>query len=529
MPRPAAPRLTIRAKVLLVALVLAAIPLVGYGYVREIEKVLRAAHEQSVIATARAAAAALHDRPGLLVRRARADPDAPAVTTRTAAAEIELIIKGLRRSGLRLWVIDQDRNLLAMEGSLRGDPVPEPAPDGAWASFEAGVLRRMYAVLLERPRDDFDDALPEAVMSGGRAVDAALGGAPATRWRQTPDRRAVVLAAAYPIWNGAEVVGAVIAEETTNSVLTLRNRVLEQLLTVTLATFVLGAGTLLLFASRLSGRLRRLRDDAESAIDAQGRVRRPLRAMDDGDEIGDLSRSFATLLDRLREYTEYLERIADRLSHELRTPIAVVGSSLDNLKTQSLPDDSRVYIERAEDGVRRLETILTRITEATRLERMLADAEREPFELGRVVSGCVAGYAGAFPQARFALKLPERRIAMTGAPDLIAQMLDKLVANAIDFSAPGEPIEVTLAELPGAASLSVSNVGPTLPAAMRDRLFESMVSMRPGGAQGEEPHLGLGLFIVRLIAQFHGGRCAARDRSDGRGVVIEVLLPVSAA
>lgn len=527
MPPGAAPRLTIRAKVLLVALALAVIPLVGYGYVREIEKVLQAAHEQSVVATARAAAAALHDRPALLARRAEAP--APAGPSRAASTEIELVIKGLRRAGSRIWVIDQDRNLLALEGSLRGEAAPPAPPEGPWGRFEAAVLRPFYALLLERPREDFDDALPESVLSAGRAVDAALAGAPATRWRQTPDRRAVVLAAAHPIWNGTEVAGAVIAESTTNSVLTLRNRVLEQLLTVTLATFVVGAGTLLLFASRLSARIRRLRDDAENAIDAQGRVRRPLRAVADGDEIGDLSRSFAALLDRLREYTDYLERIADRLSHELRTPIAVVSSSLDNLRSQPLPESSRVYIERAEDGVRRLDTILTRITEATRLERMLADAEREPFDLGRVVSGCVAGYAGAFPQARFELRLPERRVSMVGAPDLVAQMLDKLVANALDFSAPGEPIAIAVDAAPGGATLAVSNVGPPLPAAMRDRLFESMVSMRAGGAQGDEPHLGLGLFIVRLIAQFHGGRASARDRADGRGVVVEVFLPAGAA
>jgi dedicated sortase system histidine kinase len=525
MARGLVPRLRIRTKVLLVALVLAAIPLVGYGYVREIEKVLRAAHEQAVIATSRAAAAALHDRPGLLARRA--DADDPSSVRRAGNAEVELVIQGLRRAGSRIWVIDQERNLLALEGSLRGEPATDAVPDGLWGRFEAAVLRPMYALLLERPREDFDDALPESVLSAGRAVDAALAGAPATRWRQTPDRRAVVLAAAHPIWNGTEVVGAVIAEETTNSVLTLRNRVLEQLLTVTLATFVLGAGTLLLFASRLSARLRRLRDDAEDAIDAQGRVRKPLRAMDDGDEIGDLSRSFATLLGRLRDYTEYLERIADRLSHELRTPIAVVSSSLDNLRTQPLPDASRVYIERAEDGVRRLDTILTRISEATRLERMLVDAEREPFDLGRVVSGCVAGYAGAFPQARFALRLPERRVRVVGSPDLVAQMLDKLVANAVDFSAPDEPIEVSLDEAAHGATLAVSNIGPRLPEAMRGRLFESMVSMRPGGTPRDEPHLGLGLFIVRLIAQFHGGRALARDRADGRGVAIEVELPAT--
>ena len=334
-PQPARAGLSIRTRALLVSLVLLAIPFVGYGYVREIERVLQAAQEQTVIATARAVATALHDRPKLLERRIDTGAGAavyPRGTTVAATQEIELIIRGLRRSGSRIWVIDQDRRLLVLEGSLRPDPRTAVVPD-LWDRIQNAVLGPLFAVLLERPREDFDDALPEDVLSGGRAVDNALTGVPATRWRETADKRAVILAAAHPIWNGTEVIGAVVVEESTNRVLSLRNRAFEQLLTTTVAVFVLGALVLFLFATQLSRRLSRLRDEAEHAIDARGRVHRAFRAERDRDEIGDLSRSFGTVLDRLAEYNDYLERMADRLSHELRTPIAVVSSSLDNLRT----------------------------------------------------------------------------------------------------------------------------------------------------------------------------------------------------
>jgi dedicated sortase system histidine kinase len=532
-PARARAGLSIRTRALLVSLVLLAIPFVGYGYVREMERVLQAAQEQAVIATARAVATALHDRPRLLDRRVDAgagDAGYSRGTTVAATHEIELIIRGLRRSGSRIWVIDQDRRLLVLEGSLRQDAKPPAEPD-LWDRLQNAVLGPLFAVLLERPREDFEDALPEDVLSGGRAVDNALTGVPATRWRDTADKRAVVLAAAHPIWNGTEVIGAVVVEETTNRVLSLRNRAFEQLLTTTVAVFVLGALVLFLFATRLSRRLTRLRDEAEHAIDARGRVHRGFRAERDRDEIGDLSRSFGTVLDRLAEYNDYLERMADRLSHELRTPIAVVSSSLDNLRTAQEPAGAQVYIQRAEEGVGRLNAILTRMSEARRLGEALKGTERERFDLARVVSGCAVGYGAAFPQHRFEVRLPKHPVEIDGAPDLAAQLLDKLVDNARDFSAPGEPIEIAVDVEWDWARLAVSNVGPLLPEAMAGQIFESMVSVRPASAPaGErprsEPHLGLGLFIVRLIAEFHGGRATARNRPDGRGVTVEVAFPL---
>jgi signal transduction histidine kinase len=187
-----------------------------------------------------------------------------------------------------------------------------------------------------------------------------------------------------------------------------------------------------------------------------------------------------------------------------------------------LPDEARVYTERAAEGLARLDAILTRMSEATRLETVVREAERERFDAREVLRGCVAGYASIFPQVRFVLSLPDKPVMLRGAPDLYAQMLDKLAANAADFALRDEPVRIRLDEL---GTLTVSNSGALLPAEMTGRLFESMVSVRTEGSG--EPHLGLGLYMVRLIAQFHGGEARAANREDGSGVVMRVDCPVS--
>ena len=160
------------------------------------------------------------------------------------------------------------------------------------------------------------------------------------------------------------------------------------------------------------------------------------------------------------------------------------------------------------------------------MEQSLSDVERERFDLAAVVAGCVDGYRQAYPAARIAFARPAAKMIVDGAPDLVAQMLDKLVANAVEFGKDGA-IELILAREGDDLLLAVGNEGPPLPAMQAGHLFDSMVSVRGGGGEGGEPHLGLGLYIVRLIAQFHGGSARAANRRDGTGVVITVSMPAA--
>ena len=167
----------------------------------------------------------------------------------------------------------------------------------------------------------------------------------------------------------------------------------------------------------------------------------------------------------------------------------------------------------------RLSRLISRLSEGTRLEKMLESAEREPFDLAAVVRGCVEGYRGAYPGRVFAVEAPAAPVMMGGVPDAFAQLLDKLVENALDFAPEGTAIRVALASDGRRARLSVSNEGPPIPPAMLPRLFDAMVSARDDG-RGRGGHLGLGLAIVRLVAGFHGGAARAANLPDGRGVAL---------
>jgi signal transduction histidine kinase len=133
----------------------------------------------------------------------------------------------------------------------------------------------------------------------------------------------------------------------------------------------------------------------------------------------------------------------------------------------------------------------------------------------------VAAYRGAFPQRRFEAELPAEAVRLHGAPDLIVQMLDKLIENAVDFSPQGAVVTVRLRAEAEAAVIEVDNPGPKLPS--QGQLFESLWQSRTG--TDSRPHFGLGLYIVRLIAQFHGGTASAGDLADGSGVSFAVRLP----
>jgi signal transduction histidine kinase len=229
------------------------------------------------------------------------------------------------------------------------------------------------------------------------------------------------------------------------------------------------------------------------------------------------------LLGRLREYNEDLRTLTSKLTHELRTPLAIVSTSLDNLEQEMPGPAAEPYLRRLRDGTQRLDSILVAMSAATRIEQAIGDTAHEDFDLAAVVGACVTAYGDVYPERSFACALPRRPCIVRGSSELAAQLLDKLAENAVSFSAPNSVIAVEVADRANELVLSVTNRGPLLPASMRHQLFDSLVSVR---AQNDgRTHLGLGLYIVALIAQFHAARPAAANLDDGSGVVFRVEFP----
>ncbi|NQZ83335.1 MAG: proteobacterial dedicated sortase system histidine kinase [Colwellia sp.] len=449
--------------------------------------------------------------------------------------EIERIVKGMSYTNSSIWVVDQHRRVLAKAGDIN-------KANGLWQKNKANHnndnavlaylnnwLQPLYDIIFNKPQSDFIDQLYDAQTLTGKHIESALQGVEKSQWRLTTDQKAVILSAAYPIFIGNKVNGAVIVEETTNGILTVRNQALEKLFSSILAIMLLGALAFFFFASRISNRIRLLRNQAESSIDEHGRINNALTPSTTNDEIGDLSRSFSTAVNRLSQYNHYLENMSSRLSHELRTPIAVVRTSLENLSMQEIPSAAEPYIERAQTGIQRLNLILTNMSEATRIEQMLHSTEKVDFNFNQVLSGCVQGYRQIYPESTFNLTTlePEANSSVSGSPEHIAQLLDKVIANAVEFSEDNN-INIVLEATQHELILHVSNNGALLPEQMKERLFDSMVSMRSADKQSQ-PHLGLGLYIARLIVEFHQGKITANDHHNPKGVTISIQVPMNKA
>ncbi len=496
--------------------------------------------------------------------------------------DIESILKGLQYANARVWVIDKHMRVLAKSGEIQSssglqtqnseeqriftdesgknsgiEPSRYASPIAEnllvnnydvtslqnnagqsnaisqaenqndlkqpswWQYIENEWLLPVYYKILTKPPADFVDDLENAYALKGKDIEQALDGVPSSLWRLSADKKAVILSAAHPIYIDDQVMGAVVVEQTTNGIRTLRNQALEKQFHFILSVIVLGTLALFLLASRISWRIRKLRNETESAIDSSGKIVGEIKASATNDEIGDLSRTFNSVLSKLSQYNSYLENMASRLSHELRTPVAIVNSSLDNLSLEQHSSDNQVYIDRAKEGIARLSKILSNMSEATRLEQAIQRSDIEEFYLDEVLDGCSQGYRIAYPERQFSLDLKLNKLMISGSPELLAQMLDKIVANALEFSPDDSVIKIALTGNSNTYKIHVSNQGPLLPKNMQKELLDSMISVRKE-QNTEQPHLGLGLYIAKMIALFHHADISIDNQSDGSGVVVTI-------
>jgi len=409
------------------------------------------------------------------------------------APELSNYLAQFIQPGLRLTVIGTDRAVLAQVDALAVATV---------SGAERGLLPQLYRRLLERRND-----------------------------RKVLETQAPITALDH-----RQVLGSVQILETAEHSLTLRDKALTQLLDFTLITSALAVTVMFAFAAWLAWRLARLRRASETALTREGLVT-TFPDTEAPDELGDVARSFSLLLGRLNEYTGYLRTLAGKLAHEIRTPLTIVRSSLDNLESEPVTPAARTYLNRAREGSERLNAILLAMGAATRVEEAIQSAERSRFDLRALMDSATGAYRTGFPERQFASDLPAEPVLLTGAPDLIVQMLDKLIDNAVDFSPEQARITLRLVADAGQATIEVDNPGPSLadpiladptladPAVAvqsHSYLFESLWQSRSGG--DSRPHFGLGLYIVRLIAEFHGGSAEADNLPDGAGARFRVRL-----
>ena len=439
--------------------------------------------------------------------------------------EVLKIVEGLGYSGARIQVIDSLHRVRADTGSYQAETPPDA--DADWTR----QLRARFGDIrswVQRLTGERGDTEAEALRSGALAEEAiadALDGNPITARRLVADNVEIIMAA-HPIVSEDAILGAVVVEQDIDHILTFQREALEQVMVVSVSSLLAVFLALLAFSGRLAWRIRNLRREAAGAIDRYGRLQKQSLQAERraGDEIGDLSRSISTVLTRLHQHNTFLEKMPRTLRHEINNPLNALSTSLENLADRDPAARDDKYLLSAKRGVLRIGAIVQNLADAANLEESLAADDFETGDIGGLLGDYVSNFRLSQKGIPIVFRGVPHPVYARIADYRIEQMLDKIVDNAIDFHHPDSSIKVQLDTERDFLRITVANRGPTLPETDEESLFESMVSHR---GPHSRMHFGLGLYVVRAIAEYHGGSVRALNLVDGSGVAIMVELPLA--
>ena len=413
-------------------------------------------------------------------------------------------------AGVRARLYDKRGRLLADVNSLYEQEDTDLQLDPARGSLLNAILFRLFSYFVSD--EMVAQASPAATITGfyldGSTIESLKDGKPQTGLYDTDDNDRV-LGTVLAI-GGESPNGYLLFESNEDPRAAYASSRLARIFSLLTLVSVLTGGVLFVYATVLSMRIRKLSQQAGKAVTDEGRVM-GLSQSSAKDEIGDLSRNLASLLTRSANYTQYLEALSSRLSHELRTPLSVVKTSIENLDRDQLDQQSLTLIDRANSGAEQLGSIIKALVESTRLEQTVQQSQMETINLSRWFEAQLFRYQQIYPQLHISAtsSLPEQ-YSYRASPELLEQAMDKLVSNAAGFTTDGNiRLELDDDDMGNHFLLMVANTGKEIEKSRLGQLFDPMFSER---AQSDgELHLGLGLYIVRMIAEAHGGIALAAN------------------
>jgi signal transduction histidine kinase len=250
-------------------------------------------------------------------------------------------------------------------------------------------------------------------------------------------------------------------------------------------------------------------------IDAGGKAE--LGAMENVIEVDELRATVGQLLERVGLALQQAHRFAANAAHELRTPLTALRAELELLSEHpSLPADARAGLSTAEAKV----TDLVVLVEKLLVLAMLKNSDNEPTEIVSLRDVMEDVVRDLGPDAMSKVQLRDTDALVRGDATLLSSMFANALANALKF---GDDVQVDLRVAGGIASITIDDDGPGLGEADWERVFEPFYR-GTSALRRRQPGHGLGLALVRHIAQLHGGSAFFR-RSAGTGARLEILIP----
>jgi two-component system sensor histidine kinase ChvG len=296
----------------------------------------------------------------------------------------------------------------------------------------------------------------------------------------------------------------------------------------------------LYLAGTIGRPLRRLALAAERLRQGKGKGDEIPDFSDRRDEIGELSRALRDMTMALRDRIDTIDRFAADVAHELKNPLSSLSSAVETVGRVTDPEQHERLLGIIRQDVRRLDRLISDISNASRLDAELSRAQSHPVDLGALLSTLAdihrsgeeaARESGAAGPSPVVLKLDvPQGVIVRGLESRLGQVFQNLISNAISFSPPGGEVRVAALRQGGDAVVTVEDQGPGIPPGKLEAIFDRFYSERPS-TEAFGTHSGLGLSIAKQVVDALGGHIFAENITEPgdkvSGARFTVLLPLA--
>ena len=351
-------------------------------------------------------------------------------------------------------------------------------------------------------------------------VTLALRGYPANTVREN-SMGEPILSVAVPVQRFKMVLGGLMLTTEAGDINEIVSAERRSILEVFLVALLIGVIMSVVMAGTIVRPIRRLADAAENVRNRKGGRSTIPDFSKRNDEIGDLSAVLADMTAALYDRIDANEHFAADVAHEIKNPLSSISSAVESMPRAKDQETRDKLLGILQDDVRRMDRLISDISQASRLDAQLSRAPVEPVELASLLSALIEIFTETrenMPKIRLDISPHERFIVM-GGEGRIGQVMRNLLENAASFSPPGGMITVSLKRSGRDVQVIIEDEGPGIPEENLETIFERFYTERPHG-EAFGRHSGLGLSISRQITQAYGGSLTAENRKDADGKVL---------
>ncbi len=502
-------RLSIRTRFFILLLLLTILPFLAYRFAIDLHRLLL--NNQAIVQqqTAENLALILQNRTDLWALQIQSgDP------TRLSHLNLE---------NSTLWIVNEHGLTTYVVGSLPESDISNKDEE-LFTAFGKNLIKTLATFIpYSLPYPYPQSQTPEL-----KLIEEALQGGTIQQYRMDDEQQPISLMSATPLRFKNNIIGVIVLEEKMETLFSDSLDYFYRLIGYGALIFLIVTIGAILHTASLSNRIIRLDNDVKRTFNLQGRLKdhifpdryHPVYT----DELSDLRHHIHEMLSQLAGYERYLKQLPKTLRHELHNPLNRLTMALTLLDKET----QHAQLDSAKHAVEQLKQIIASLSEATSIEDSLNQNQPEAFPIGEMLQHYLKNSQTLHPEYNLQYNNQiNSKVLLLGDGFMIEQMMDKLLSNAKDFSDGKRPITVSCSQSANKIEIQIENSGPALPKGYEKQIFDGMTSIRTLN-QGEETHLGLGLYIVKLIALFHKGHVHAENIGFDHqlsGVRFKVTLP----